>query len=107
MIGFLRFLRMKWTDLTVTEPEPQDRFDMLPPHCDQSILHEPGVCEFCDRHPEWQEYRILSRINFTGENDPDKAPCPSLHFRSAEKRDRWGGNVPNGSWLPRDVLDMD
>jgi hypothetical protein len=70
------------------------------PHCDQSILHAPGVCEYCDKYDDWQQYREVARINFTGEDSPHKAPCPSLHFRTAEKRDTWGGNVPNGSWLP-------
>lgn len=63
------------------------------PHCDQSILHAPGACEYCDHYPEWQEMRERQRINFTNENDPDKAPCPSTYFRSAEVRDRWPGNV--------------
>jgi hypothetical protein len=76
------------------------------PHCDQSILHAPGVCQYCDHYPDWQEVREVQRINFTGENDLNRAPCPSLHFRPAEVRDRWGGNVPNGSWLP-DLGDID
>lgn len=63
------------------------------PHCDSSILHAPGSCVHCDHYPDWQEMRVRSRINFTGENDPDKAPCPSLHFRPAAVRDRWYGNV--------------
>jgi hypothetical protein len=73
------------------------------PHCDQSVLHAPGVCVYCDEYSDWQHYRALAGINFTGEAFPFRAPCPSLHFRSAEKRDAWGGNVPNGSWHP--VLD--
>lgn len=63
------------------------------PHCDQSILHAPGKCQYCDEYPDWQEMREVQRINFTGENDADKAPCPSEAFRPAEVRDRWGGNV--------------
>lgn len=72
------------------------------PHCDSSILHSPGICEYCDQYSDWQEYRIVARIAFSDENPvPEgKAPCPSTYFRSAEVRDRWGGNVPNGSWLP-------
>lgn len=65
---------------------------MMMPHCDSSVLHAPEVCEYCDKYPNWQEYRILSRINFTNETDPDKAPCPSTHFRPAEIVNRWGGN---------------
>ncbi len=63
------------------------------PHCDPSVLHAPGECEYCDRHKGWQEYRRLARINFTGHNEPDLAPCPSTFFRPAELVGRWGGNV--------------
>ena len=66
------------------------------PHCDQSILHAPGKCEHCDKYPDWQEMRVRQRINFTGEHDEDKAPCPSTHFRSEEVRDRWPGNTVHG-----------
>lgn len=63
------------------------------PHCDQSILHAPGTCQYCDHYPDWQQYRETALINFSNTNDPHKAPCPSVHFRQAETRDRWGGNV--------------
>jgi hypothetical protein len=63
------------------------------PHCDSSILHAPGACQYCDKYPDRQELRELWRINFSGETDSDKAPCPSEYFRSAEVRDLWGGNV--------------
>lgn len=64
------------------------------PHCDSSILHKPGECQFCDMHPDWQQYREMARINFTGQADEGKAPCPSNWFRPASARDRWPGNVP-------------
>lgn len=64
------------------------------PHCDSSILHRPGECQFCDMHPDWQQYREMARINFTGQADEGKAPCPSNWFRPASARDRWPGNVP-------------
>lgn len=71
------------------------------PHCDSSILHAPGVCVYCDKYPDWQEYRRIARIAFTGEPDEGGAghiaPCPSTYLRSPEVRDRWGGNIPNGS----------
>jgi hypothetical protein len=67
------------------------------PHCDQSILHAPGECEFCDKYPDWQELREIQRISFTNEPiSDDKAPCPSTWFRSAEVRDRWPGNRTTG-----------
>ena len=68
------------------------------PHCDGAILHAPGVCYYCDEQPHWQGLRLLWRINFTGEHDPKKAPCPSTWDRSAASRDAWPGNrvrVPN------------
>jgi hypothetical protein len=72
------------------------------PHCDQSVLHAPGECQFCDMHSDWQEYRIVARINFTGQSIEDCAPCPSEFFRSGEVRDRWPGNVaaPEGEPVP-------
>lgn len=69
------------------------------PHCDQLILHSPGACEYCDRHPEWQQYRSAAGIAFSDMSSEDVethglVPCPSTYRRSAEIRDRWGGNVP-------------
>jgi hypothetical protein len=66
------------------------------PHCDPSVLHAPGACEFCAEYPDWQHAREVQRINFTGEYDIDKAPCPSTYFRPVEVRDRWPGNRPEG-----------
>ncbi len=64
------------------------------PHCDPSILHGPGECGACDQYPDWQQMRDAQLINFTGGCDDGKAPCPSVYFRKAEDRDRWGGNRP-------------
>ena len=50
------------------------------PHCDSSILHAPGACEYCDHYPDWQQMRVTQCINFSGEHDPEKAPCPSTEF---------------------------
>lgn len=66
------------------------------PHCDQSILHAPGVCEYCDKYPYEQSLREHWRMNFTGEHDESKAPCPSEYFRPGAVRDRWPGNTPEG-----------
>lgn len=68
---------------------------MFAPHCDSSVLHAPGECQFCDQYPDWQAYRERARINFTGQDDPKKAPCPSTHFRPVEIVHRWYGNRPN------------
>jgi hypothetical protein len=56
-------------------------------------LHAPGECRYCDEYSDWQELRLLWRINFTGEHDENKAPCPSTAFRSEDGVNRWGGNV--------------
>lgn len=66
------------------------------PHCDQSVLHAPGECPFCDHYPDWQWMRAAQRINFTGHVDKDKAPCPSAHWRTAEQVHQWPGNTPEG-----------
>lgn len=62
------------------------------PHCDSRVLHAPGLCRFCDMHPEWQALRMHYRINFTGENFPWKSQCPAEKFRSAETIHLWRGN---------------
>lgn len=66
------------------------------PHCDGRVLHPPKVCKFCDEHPDWQALRVLYRINFTGEEDPGKTPCPSLRDRPLETVHAWPGNQPAG-----------
>lgn len=66
------------------------------PHCDPRVLHAPGECKYCDRHPEWQALRIVYGIRFTGELAADKSPCPAEQFRTAETIHRWPGNRPNG-----------
>lgn len=62
------------------------------PHCDQSVLHAPGACRPCDLYPDWQEMRKRQRINFTGESDELKAPCPTTYFREEETINQWPGN---------------
>jgi hypothetical protein len=64
------------------------------PHCDSRVLHRPGECEYCDRHPEWQQLREVWGINFTGGTDPKKAPCPATRDRDVATIHRWGGNRP-------------
>lgn len=39
------------------------------PHCDSRVLHAPGKCEFCDKHPDWQDLRLAWGIAFTGDTD--------------------------------------
>jgi hypothetical protein len=65
------------------------------PHCDMYVLHAPGTCDYCDKVPRLQEYRIDYGINFTNENDPDLDDCPSWEERPPETIERWPGNVPH------------
>lgn len=70
------------------------------PHCDPNILHSPKWgCKYCNAHPDWQALRETWGINFTGEHDPKKLPCPSLRFRGEDRvhgEGAWHGNVPRG-----------
>lgn len=47
------------------------------PHSHGKILHAPGTCVVCDQYPDLQELRRLWRINFTGQMEAGKTPCPS------------------------------
>lgn len=70
------------------------------PHCDSSVLHKPGKCEYCDRHPDWQALRKAWGIAFTGEtpvaHHPGwvEVPCPSDQRRGTGQAHVWGGNRP-------------
>lgn len=66
-------------------------------HCDASVVHAPGRCSSCDEAAFGLQYlRSMQRVNFTGEHDIEKAPCPSEIFRSVENVQRWGGNQDDG-----------
>ena len=63
------------------------------PHCDQRILHAPGECQFCDKHPDWQELRTKWGIAFTGyEPEGTELPCPADHARG-DNHKLWYGNT--------------
>jgi hypothetical protein len=64
------------------------------PHCEATILHPPGTCDVCDQHPDWQQLRNLWGINFTGENDEHKIPCPSTRRRPLAAVHAWVNNRP-------------
>lgn len=92
---------MKITALEFSADYPQPPYGNVQyPHCDQWILHSPGVCIYCDTHEDWQRDRIRWAVAFSDTPDDEvKAksltPCPSTLRRSAEVRDRWGGNTPS------------
>lgn len=98
---------------SVVEHALQTEHRAFAPHCDPTILHAPGKCEFCDDYPDWQAYRQTAGIAFTGEADElgvkhGIAPCPSTWFREPETRDRWSGNRPSdpdGRELDAPVVD--
>jgi hypothetical protein len=78
----------------VTEPR------LVPPHCDQRVLHAPGECRFCDERPYWQELRVMWGVAFTG-HEPKRGEYPWLHempcpssVRDLQTVNRWPGNLP-------------
>jgi hypothetical protein len=70
------------------------------PHCDARVLHAPGDCVFCDNYPQWQDYRILTGVKFTGQavtyGDDWSTPCPSDFHRGTGGAHVWPGNTPEG-----------
>lgn len=64
------------------------------PHCDQYVLHAPGQCKYCDDYPTRQAKRVELGINFTGEHDERKIPCPAEMLRPETSINRWHGNRP-------------
>ena len=72
------------------------------PHCDALILHAPKQCAYCDEHPDWQALRVLWGINFTGEHDPAKAPCPAERLRPMQIIDHWHNNRARPKDEPQD-----
>lgn len=66
------------------------------PHCDAKVLHRPGLCKYCDGHPDWQQLRVTWGINFTDyDQDPNLLPDPATQDRSIQNINRWGGNYPS------------
>jgi hypothetical protein len=63
------------------------------PHCDQRILHAPGECEFCDKHPEWQSLRRGWGIAFTGYEPEEKELPDPATFARGDVINRWHGNI--------------
>jgi hypothetical protein len=62
------------------------------PHCNQFILHKPKLCEYCDKHPDWQQERVDKKVNFTGEQTSGFALCPAdTNYKSDPN---WPGNKP-------------
>ncbi len=68
------------------------------PHCDQSVLHAPGECQYCDKTPGWQALRVIWGVAFTGHEPAEtgaKVPCPSDAARGTGGAHVWPGNVPS------------
>lgn len=75
--------------------------DALFPHCDARILHAPGECEYCDRHPKEQQDRIECGIAFTGHEPAEgQVSCPADVARppdSPSDHRHWAGNKPTSA----------
>ncbi len=72
------------------------------PHCDAYVVHEPGACTYCDAYvSDIQKWRQDNGVNFTGEDDPNKKPCPATVRRKADKIHQWYGNVPQPETCPK------
>lgn len=72
--------------------------DAQMPHCDQSVLHAPGECKYCDMHPDWQALRVIWGVSFTGQTtrvSGAKVSCPSDYVRGVGGAHFWPGNRPS------------
>jgi hypothetical protein len=78
----------------------QDEIYGTIPHCDSRILHDPQICEWCDR-PEWQVKRGELHIAWTGEvPEEGQIPCEADLLRPPDGESdhrRWGGNKPTSA----------
>lgn len=73
------------------------------PHCDVAVLHAPGECEYCDKHPDWQAVREMWGIAFTGHQPTEyQVPCPSDQRRGTGNAHEWGGNRPTNVSAPQE-----
>lgn len=64
------------------------------PHCDSKVLHAPGECQYCDKHPEWQQLRQVWGVAFTGyDYENDELPDPATYARGLDVVNHWPGNV--------------
>lgn len=93
------------------ESELASVYETIPqfPHCDSRVLHAPSNCVYCDQHPQWQALRVLWGINFSGESDPEKLPCPSERDRPAFVIHQWPGNQATEHPVrttPRNIYEM-
>ena len=74
---------------------------MTYPHCDALVLHAPGECDYCDDHGEWQQLRVMWKINFTGKREDGFTICPSEARRDLATINEWAGNRPASSTKKR------
>jgi hypothetical protein len=64
-------------------------------HCDDRVIHRPQACLICDEFgADLQTERFVLGVNYTGESDPAKAPCPATLQRPLDAIYAWHGNVP-------------
>ncbi len=96
MEWFKKLFKKKNKEVVVDEEEIL-KYPFRAPHCDELVLHAPGICSFCDKLPELQKLRVMWKINFTGQNKKDYRKCPAELRRKVETINKWYGNVPHDS----------
>lgn len=73
--------------------------DFCGPHCDQRVLHAPGVCDVCDSFPIYQKAREVWGIAYTRSEEDDPPypglPDPAEVSRSVKEINAWGNNQPH------------
>jgi hypothetical protein len=81
------------------------------PHCNMETLHAPGECQFCDKHPDWQQLRQHWGINFTGKREKGFSTVPTeLARENGVERMKTALNEPLESrgrpWINTDEDDL-
>lgn len=66
-------------------------WDAALPHCDERVLHSPGICIHCDTMPALQQYRRGLGLPFTDDLQANDPLLPGEN-RSRASAEIWGGN---------------
>lgn len=78
-------------------------------HCDELVLHSPGVCTYCDEFgADLQHERYLKAVAYTDQMPLASMavlllPCPAWQARGANCQ-AWPGNTPKRAGDPVSYL---